>query len=255
MEEIVVDTAGTTSAITVTVSYQDGESGFIVAKQQISVTPGLAESYGYSYADDVNSNEVTVYDALVKIHAQFFEEAFTAAPTEFLDISPSGTVIKSMGEGTLNLIFFVNGDLPNSNDQVRNCNQATVLDGDSIEFYIIKDLWCMDAYVYFNHGNDRIEKITVDAGTPINLTVKGCKGIMWKHPDQWEDEAEVIQDAAVVAVVVDSGVGAFGDIYQNTDEDGNLTLQFDDPGNYIISAIDGANWTAFLSPWCEVLVS
>ena len=83
-------------AITVSVSFYDGaNTQFLSGREQETLAPGLAASYGYTSAgaDEARGSEVTVFDALVQAHVRLLGEAFTPEmKDDFLVASSSPAV-------------------------------------------------------------------------------------------------------------------------------------------------------------------
>lgn len=66
-------------AVTISVSFYDGaNTQFLSGREQETLSPGFAASYGYtSAALTKHAGEVTVFDALVQAHVRLLGEVFT----------------------------------------------------------------------------------------------------------------------------------------------------------------------------------
>lgn len=248
-------------AITVSVSFYDGaNTQFLSGREQETLAPGLAASYGYtSAALTKHAGEVTVFDALVQAHVRLLGEAFTPEmKDDFLSLSSSGMLTKVMGEGGAYgppFGFMVNGRTPN--DGVYNevfgsytgytADDAVLRDGDVVELFFYQDqsFWG-DTYTWF----DKTEA-TVQAGAPLELTLSGYMAMFGVYTEQVI--ASSTEPVAEVEIVRGTSAETLSSTGLTTDENGKVTLTFDTPGTYIVSAI-GEEYAELVAPWCVVTV-
>ncbi|ATW27572.1 S-layer homology domain-containing protein [Candidatus Formimonas warabiya] len=253
--------------INVNISVQKDEYGFAISRREFAVRPGLAEEYGYDNHASVGANEVTALDALVAAHIAAFGED-RAAVNNALAVN-NGFVTKVMGEDTSAFTFFVNGGMPNDGVLVNypgygeqytgySVAQAKLNENDTVEFFLIQDTdYYTDTYAWFESGGQKAQALTVTQGESFNLTVKGYIGMFYGLSDPATLAAHTgpIENAAVVSVNInENGAGLFNGPLAVTDEDGVAVLTFDEPGTYVISAVDNSNPAPLLSPWCVVTV-
>ncbi|MDR0838527.1 MAG: leucine-rich repeat protein [Oscillospiraceae bacterium] len=240
--------------VTVSVSYQNSDAGFVTARQSVALTPGLAASYGYSYASTVGEDDVTALDALVAVHRQIFGEDVADNLTVN---AASGSVTKVMGgaDSASGLVFYVNGGVPGDGAGVFYTITETVLhDGDVIEFFIYQDTsYWGDYYAWFEQGGNKVEAVSATAGVPLELTINGYMAMWAMFGYDLDDYTYPIEDAAIVTVDED---GLFGEPLAVSDEDGKATLTFPAAGTYILSAYDVSGYdTPLMSPWLVVTVT
>lgn len=250
-----------TGAVTVGVSFYDGaNTQFLSGREQEMLTPGLAARYGYtSAALTKHAGEVTVFDALVQAHVRLLGEAFTPeTKDDFLSLSSSGMLTKVMGEGGAYgppFGFMVNGRTPN--DGVYNeafgsytgytADDAVLHGGDVVEFFFYQDqsFWG-DTYTWF----DKTEAM-VQTGAPLELTLSGFSAMFGVYTE--EVIASRTEPVAEAAIVLGTSAETLSSAGLTTDENGKVTLTFDTPGTYIVSAI-GEEYAELVAPWCVVTV-
>ncbi|MEL7565314.1 MAG: DUF4430 domain-containing protein, partial [Dehalobacterium sp.] len=252
--------------IDVNVWFQQDDSGFVLADKSLHVSPGLSEEYGYT--DEYNGVKSTALDELVAAHIALFGDDI-ADVNNVLAISSSGFVTKILGKNTSNFLFFVNGAMPGDGNYVDDPSnggtsqngygvaQALLEDDDDVSFVILQDSYYMDIYSWFEQAGQKVDVLTATAGESFELTVKGYYGMFYglSDPATQAENTEPIEDAAVVPVDVDKNNAAtFGEVLAVTGEDGVVTLTFDDPGTYVISAVDDSGFVPLISPWCVVTV-
>lgn len=253
-------------AINVTINFQQSDSGFEVARQDFTITPGLAAEYGYADDADVGVDEVTALDALVAAHISIFGDD-EAAVNDALELNSSGYLTRIMGETTSNFLFYVNGEMPNDGVLAEypgwdpqytgySVGQAVLHDGDIVEYFMLQDSYAMDMYAWFESGGEKVESFTAEAGESFDLTVSGYMGMFYGLCDSetLEGYIEPIEDAAIVPVEIDAGAGIFGAPLGTTNENGVVTLSFDEEGDYIFSAVDDSGYAPLMSPWLAVHV-
>ena len=226
----------------------------------VSVSSDLAESYGYEDQDSVTDG-VSVLDVLVKAHELVFGNEFTADTATELLVIKDGNVSKQFGVDGDEYLggFFVNHGFPNDGTEGAYGYNGTVVgthkvvDGDLVEFYFYEDEYYGDTYNWFRDADGAYSRtFTVKPGEDLELTLEGFY-IMYasSYKDEAEfvdcDEADVIADAQIC--IVDPKTGTLTEIADAvTDDDGLVTLNFEDMGTYLITAATGdASFTQVLS--------
>lgn len=232
------------------------------------VRDGLAEEYGYTMPEaDHNGDSVeapTVFDALVAVHKAKYGDSFTKDTAKnYLSVSEYGYLEKAFGLDAASSSFFVNNSIPD--DGIEGIygttgymvNTARIADGDKIDFFFYQDTsYYLDYFTYFDKAC-----VTVSAGTPVTLTLKGfmCMSAYGSKPvaeningaDGYITLHKVMPDGSLgEALLSDSGeeclVGA----------DGDVILTFDEPGTYMLTAngFEGNYYSPIVLPYCEVTV-
>ncbi len=166
-------------------------------------------------ASDIDADgQITVDEVLKAAHEQYHEDEGDAYAVIEGVYGPA--VSKLWGVETANTLFFVNGEAISANVAV-----ATMEDGDSLYASINKDdSYYSDVYCAF----DRAEvETTVNEDVELTLTSKSSMAAV---PEKLAD----VQIGAWVAGEFKAIEGA------KTDEDGKVTLSFEEPGEYIITA-------------------
>ncbi|MCR4963074.1 MAG: S-layer homology domain-containing protein [Firmicutes bacterium] len=253
-------TAITAPACTVTVkavttaevdftSQKSGE--FLHAPQfGVEVASNLAESYGYT--DSVDG--VSVLDVLVKAHELVYEDDFTAASAEdYLKISAaSGSPSKQFGvdpeaSGKYLGGFFLNHAMANdgtmydqSNYNATTVTTQAVTDGDLVEFFFYEDPYFGDSYNWFLDEDEKYSReFDAVAGQDLDLVMKSFFAM---SSSIFKDEAEMVASSRPSEVdsaqvyIVDPKTGALTAIEGAEVEDGEVTLNFAEPGSYLITA-------------------
>ncbi|MDR1558267.1 MAG: S-layer homology domain-containing protein [Clostridiales bacterium] len=253
--------------ISVAVTFQRDNSGFLLARQKIALESDLSERYGY--IDNYTGEQPTALDALVAAHINLFGDE---ALNEYLVVDENGLVTKILGEPRSNVLYFVNGAMPGNGiytpDNYGGASQlgdsvpqTALAAGDDVLFYILQDIYYMDNFVWFEdeEGNS-VNKIETKTGEDITLTLRGY--INWYGNSDMEWRAQktgVISEAAIVPVALEAPflhrAGYFGSPIAVTDDAGKAVVSFTEPGVYILSAIDGSASAPLISPWLEVTVT
>lgn len=221
-----------------------GANAFLLPKQSVSVRQGLAESYGYE-PDASAQDSVTALDALVAAHiAMFGEEDFTPdSAQKFLTVE-AGSIKKLFGVETQNCGFAVNGQQPHGEDYTEGSPgypgyyngytvaQAVLEENDRVEFMLYQDELGMDYYAWFENAQGKADELI---------------------------EAQTTEIAGAQIALVEQS--AFSDIEGVlSGENGEVTLTFDTPGRYVLSAYMPDEDIAddeipVIAPWCEVTVN
>ncbi|MCL1975957.1 MAG: hypothetical protein FWG61_07350, partial [Firmicutes bacterium] len=238
--------------ISVFVTIQLDDTGLYMAKQQFTVEADLSERYGY--IDAYKGAQATALDALVAAHIAMFGDEDLE---EWLKVDSSGTMKLLAGEDAQNSYFFVNGAFAIDEETGfgHSVSTATLADDDKLLFYLIQDTsYLSDSLVWFaDASGNRVDTITVKAGEEFEVTLVGYMA-MWAWYGGVEDHIELVEDAQIVILDLDDTPGfrwaLFGEELGLTDDDGTLSITFDEPGTYILSAYDDSGWDMpFTAPW------
>ncbi|MDR0875600.1 MAG: InlB B-repeat-containing protein [Clostridiales Family XIII bacterium] len=233
--------------IDIKISYQADDSGFWIARHVFEVAPDLSEQYGYE--DTYDGEQVTALDAIVAAHIAMFGDE-TGDINDALTVGDTGFITNFMGDGSGNLVYFVNSALPSV-----AAGETVLTDDDFVELFAIQDAFAFtDTRAWFEVGGLRTEAAVAEAGTPLELNISGTVFVIFGEEGAYED---VIEGAGIVPVTVEDGVAYFGEPLDITDEDGNASVTFSEPGTYILSAIDvdSDSEIPLMSPWLEVTVT
>ncbi len=232
---------------------------FLVPRQKISVTAGLAASYGYTYGAEVGADDITALDVLVKLHEDLFDTTAKDEMNTYLAVTSSGWVSKAFGLPTTSGFgFAVDGEQPN--DGVVNptygeytgklINEAVVTDGSFVQFFFNKeDSFFSDLYAWFEQDGASVSSITAYVGDPIALTLNSYSLMTAQKPNR----VNMPVPSAKIALIENNSISATP--LTITDGDGLASISFDVAGTYVVSAFtsgDGA--TPIISPWCTITV-
>ena len=230
-------------------SYQKDDGGFVLARHPITVEPGLSEEYGY--LDAYCGTAVTALDALVAAHIEVFGDDPEVIAANF-GIS-GGWVNNFMGGGNGNFVFLVNGKLSDlSADFIR------IKDGDLVELFSIQDtdMWG-DAYAWFEFNGARVGELSVGTDVGFTLTLKGVNFVVYGDYGAFLSEIEGAMIYQMSYFGDPLGGASMDTPLGLTDDDGEITLTFDSPGVYYLSAVDyDSDWELpLMSPWLIVTVT
>ena len=245
--------------VVVYISHQD--VGYVIPKQQATVSPGLAESYSYDNGVD---DGVSALDVLVKAHEIYYDmyvsgDDFDAWLPEALKMTTTGSITR-MFDKAANPSTLVNGDTPADGEDFFIVPEIKVENNDHLEFLVYNDPIWADYYTWFEDSEGEITAATVEAGTPLSLYLKGDM-LMWAMygiPFDSNGIYKVAYSENLTIVTLNPATGAVVDTLDAVidDEDGSFTVTFDEPGNYILSALGDTDKGIYLfSPWLEVTVS
>ena len=248
--------------ISVTASMQ-AENTFMLVPKKLTVSSGLAESYGYP---DAVTDGVSALDVLVKVHEELFGDDFTEeTKDDYLSVGSSGWLTKVAGL-TDSFSFTVDGEYPcdrsgeygESGYTGYTINEAPVSANGSVEFFFYQDSYYMDYYTWFTDASgSRLDAITVTAGESFTF---GLDGYMYAFGGALTPEDRVTQGAALdpedlQICTADAETGVLTPVDGKTvDENGKVTLSFEAAGTYILSAV-GDEYTTIISPWLKVTVN
>ncbi|MCL2291701.1 MAG: cadherin-like beta sandwich domain-containing protein, partial [Candidatus Bathyarchaeota archaeon] len=240
--------------VNVVLSIQLDASGFYLVKQSLTVEANLSERYGYT--DAYNGTKVTTLDALVAAHILMFGDENLAY---YLDVDSYGTVWMIAGKNAEYSYFFVNGALPDSYTVV----DVVLTSGDDLMFYFLQDTYywsdAMAWFVDYTNDNVSVNSITVEQGEIFDVTLVGYMAL-WAFYGDVADYTEPIEGAQVVVLDFDDSAGFcsawFGEELGLTDASGQLSITFNTPGTYILSAYDNSGYDMpFVAPWLVVTVT
>ena len=259
------ETGSADSGITIEFSAQK-EGAFLFNRQQVNVTDGLAEEYGYTVASEdhnkVAVEEPTVFDAMVAVHKAKYGDRFTKETARnYLDIAKSGMLSKAFGEAASSTSFFVNGGM--LNDGIVGtygttgymADTARLKTGYNVEFWFYQDPYWGDYYTYFTETE---KSVFVGESVVLNL-----KGFMAMSAMGYEPKPEAIagsEDVITVHTVNEDGSlsAALTDSEGNKiypDSNGKISLAFDNAGEYVITCTGFTeNESPIVLPYCRVTV-
>ncbi|MDR2610152.1 MAG: InlB B-repeat-containing protein [Clostridiales Family XIII bacterium] len=251
------------------------DTGFYIAKQPVSVHPGLAKEYGYFYGDNVKDTDITALDALVAAHIVWYKGNTDDVTTNLKlgQYGDSGYITNFFGTESSNISFVVNGkyalntSAPSEYDPTEYngyaVNQAVIAPGDQVSFHQNQLSYPdSDTYVWFEQNGKRVDRIVAAPGEVTNLSIKGFPA----SASFKIDPSGVIQPVAKAALVwleIDTAEGWNEGFFKPennssvSDDKGNLSLTAKStPGTYYYSAYDSdGTGTPLLSPWLEVKVA
>lgn len=139
-------------------------------------------------------------------------------------------------------------------------HETALSDGDAVEFFLYQDSYGLDLYSWFEQEGEKVNALTVKEGEQTTLALSGYS-IGWYGAS---DDATVESRTEAVADAQLAFVDEYGNITditgKFTDENGEATLTFDTPGNYVLTAyvteedITEYYATPILMPWLSVTV-
>jgi hypothetical protein len=249
---VAVSSAALAPPITVTLSYQQDNTGFPIAPKQISLAPGLSEQYGYP--DNFAGEKATALDAIVAAHILIYGEnkaAVNAKLTVETSGPSAGMVTNFMGDGAGNFTFFVDGALANDGAML-----TEIPDGSAVELFAIQDTtYWSDTYTWFEVNGKKVSALQVAPDESFDLTLRGIEFVIF---GAWgADGPKAIEDAVIVTMLPEEGAAWIDDLADVTDGNGAVTLSFHQRGTYILSAIaEDPDWDSpLMSPYLVVTVS
>ena len=220
------------------------------------VSSDLAEQYGYT--DEVNG--VSALDVLVAAHELTFGDDFKAdTAQDYLKIKDNN-VEKQFGvdpeEGMMGDIyrggFYVNHSFPNDGTEFDNgydwveyngtvVGTQEVKNGDLVEFFFYENEFMADTYTWFTDEDGQYSRdFRQCAGEDLTLILNGfyaAEGRRCKDEEELVDYDGAHELADQQLYIVNMETGAKTEIEDAvTDEDGEVTLNFDQPGEYVITA-------------------
>lgn len=257
------------ASIRVQFSAQIDDIFVLIPTTELEVTAGVAVEYRLMEKPDPDGLPV-VLDAVVEAHKLVIGSAFTPVSChKFLQMHSRHWLGLAFGKHAFYSGFTINGcyayDLESSYSEHGfkglSFDKAHIKDGDVIEVFAFQDSMGMDYYTYFVKDGERLTELDLNAGEEVELLLEGLMygyGGPMKRSDRVKRRlVSVVTESQVVTVDVGTGLmmpikGAV------TDEDeGTVTLSFDEPGVYYLSSLGGdARYNAHLAlPWLKVNVS
>lgn len=255
--------------ITVQFAAQIDDIFVLIPTTELEVTPGIALEYGLTQKPDPEGCPVML-DAVVEAHKLVIGSAFTPATCDkYLQMHSRHWLGLAFGKKAFYSGFTINGcyayELGSKySDQGYaglSFDRARIKDGDILEVFAFQDSMGMDYYTYFVKDDQRLTELDLAAGERVELLLEGLMygyGGPMKRSDRVKRRLiSVVSEAQIVTVDVGTGLmmpikGAI------TDEDeGTVTIGFDEPGVYYLSALGGdARYNAHLAlPWLKVNVT
>lgn len=254
-ENIPAPSSGGSSTTSVRITADAQKDGaFLIVPQEITVLSGKAEEYGFTDSDE----GVTMLDTLVTMHEMKYGDAFTTETvssylaTGYNDTYNYYFISTSFGEPATASGYFINNK--SVGDTVE---KALVKGGDTVEYAFYSDTeMYMDCYTAFKPSN-----VTATAGTPVSLNMYMHKMITWYPNNELEPIADDYDfDAMTINLVNEDGSISAALTDENDklivpDENGIVTLTFDKPGTYIVTASGfiGDDYP-IIAPYCIVTV-
>ena len=215
----------TTATITVR-SYETAEADAEI--RTFEVTSGDAEKYGYE-KPEAKRNQVTITDALYKLHAEMYGEQFAKNPEAYLEIGSNGWI---------NRIFKIQGAAVGTLVNNRfggTTNEKVLKNGDELGVFLYKDTtrWS-DMYLYFENVPEKVvtEKL-------FTVTVKAAA---------YEGDKPV---SACIVEMKNQDTGKT--ITAVTDKNGKVILSADQAGTYQLT-VTKASYDYFIAPKATVQV-
>ena len=195
----------------------------------VEVTSKDAEKYGYEKPETVR-NQVTITDALYKLHAEMYGEQFAENPEAYLEIG---------GNGWINRIFKIQGAAVGmlvNNRFGGTTNEEVLKNGDELGVFLLADTAkYSDKYLYFQNVP---EKVVTEQAFTINF----------RDTDMWGTD-----EAAAGCTVEMKNLDTNKTTEAITDKDGNVTLSADQAGSYQIT-VTKTPYTYFVAPTAVVQV-
>lgn len=231
----------TAASVTVTFSAEDG-TAFFVEPMTVTVTDGLAESYGFTVPEkDHNGKEITAptfLDALIAVQKALYGDKFTAETVKDYMTMSGSMILTAFGKNASASLMTVNGVTPNDGIYNENfgsytgytCDTAQLKDGDELGFHLLRDSMWMDYYASFT---DDVE--TAFTGADVTLSLSGYSaGWYGSYP---QDTIDAMTENICGA---DISYRKSGDTeWTNagkTDENGVFSVSFPEAGLYEVMA-------------------
>lgn len=201
---------------------------FTLEPTELSVSADLSDKYDVGYNDTIS--QPSILDATIAAHIALFGDDFMEyAP---LSLSSDGWFLAGFGEESSATSYRLNGAMDDGNGTWYNMN-SPVADGDYVEFMFYQDTYgYSDAYTSFNTRNASVMGDSIT----LTLTAEG-------YDENWNT---ALVPASNVIVTVD------GEEYGTTNENGEITINFDMLGEHIVSATGDFGYSAIFAPYCKV---
>ena len=196
----------------------------------VKVTAKDAEAFGY-VKPEATKNQVTVADALYKIHSELYGEEFAQDPGKYLKIESNGAISAIFGVQTSAIGYYINNKM--SSDY---SNAAVLTDGDEMTVFLYGDTtsWS-DKYLYFQD----VPK-SVTAGEEFKVSVAST---------DWSGEVKLEENCTVTLKNTETG-----EITEAvTDKDGVAVLKANEAGKYQVYVF-ASPYSYFVVPSAEIEV-
>lgn len=254
-------------ATTVDFSMQIDGDFVLLPTTKLTVHSDSAEGMGF--CDEVDEARfASVLDAVVDAHKLVLGEAFLgAACSELLQMRSGQWLARAFGKPAFYSGFAVNGEYlfdplseyGKGGYRGLAFNQAPLHEGDTVECFVFQDSYGMDYYTYFLLDGQPVRYAKLGVGRSVDLVLEGLMfgfGGPMTHQDRVKHRfISTVSGSQLVVVDVESGqdVPIEGAI---TDDDGQVSLSFEQPGCYHVSTTGGyCRYNSKLTrPWLEVVV-
>ena len=186
-----------------------------------NVEAGLAGFYGYTYDKSIGKDDVTVLDALVKMHQLVFGEEDV---TPYLTVTETGFITKAFGVETSALGFAVDDIMP-----MTTANQTILQTGDTFTFFNYQDTSSYgDKIVWLEQNGEKLTHFDAAVHTPLALTVKSA---------DWSGNVTPVSGVQLALVDENGNITPVKSAVTN--EQGTASITFATPGTYTITVISG----------------
>lgn len=222
------------NAVTITFSYSQG-SELVIKPEQLTVTAGLAEEYGF--ANEASGAGPTVLDAVVAAHVEKYEKEFTK--------ETAGDYLNS----TLTKIFGNSGyagHIINGKYSAELATQAVLRQGDILDTLLYDDSYG-DYYAGFYHKGNLVRDVSCKAGETFSLSVQGFNIMSAYEGEKW------VPLDSMQLVAMDQ-MGAVTQLNPITDGNGAFTASLQEPGTYLLMTKGLWKNTPVVPAWCTVTV-
>ncbi len=199
------------SAYVSTSGYGTDDAAFMLMCDELEVPSDKAESYGF---DDTVTDGVSIMDAMIMLNEEMYGDDFNSETIGNYVTFKDGFFTNMFGLGS--------GFSYAYNTESVYTPYVQLSDGDKLEIFFYADTeWYSDVYVPH-------EDIKVIKGEEVTLNAQGCV-FGWVTPYAAVEDIQLAYIENNVPVLVDED--AF------TDEDGNITVTFDEAGEYVLSFV------------------
>ena len=218
------------TSVTVRVNWKESTSRIY----NLTVKSNTAARYGYSKPESKKYN-VTVADAVCKLHEEVYGNEFCENPSNYLAITENGVFTKIFGEESSRGLypFYVNNVVPTeyANAEVSNGNEISLFTFADTENY-------SDHYLIFGAVVD-----TICVGKEFDVAVKDL-------PFVSGEEATAVSGCTVELKNLDTEEST----EFTTDETGVAKVKAEKAGNYQLT-VSAAPYTYYFAPQAKVTVN
>ncbi len=227
------------------VVWAQSENTFLLTPQSIAVSSDTAEKYGYT--DEVSG--VSALDVLLAANEVYAKNIMGGELTKdnlSSYVAGGATYITKMFGISGGSSFSVNGEYPYDPNSTYGSygytgyliNQSPIEEGDEVGFFFYEDSYYMDYFTYFEQDGKRVNEITVNEGESVELALNGFMymfGSLNSEDRVKRGAQKYIEDAQIALL---DATGSLNPISEKvTDENGKVTLKFEDAGTYYVSAV------------------